>query len=227
MDSPHLLHLGFLLLALAALCPSIAMPTVGPAEGSTTVTVYHCKDYKSCTCKSRENNFKNFTIIAETQNKTFSDVLIELVTNETHMTVCFEQENSCLEGIYGVFWQKAGGAGLSCGILNYGENGRGNINTEEKNICCEAETNIWRHNPTLRCYTQKSHSKPITLPVESPGNPELLTSSKKTSIGILLSFLFVGVCAGCAATYYFLWRRRGQALSQYRQTSNEGNLEHL
>ncbi|XP_058708414.1 uncharacterized protein LOC131585845 isoform X2 [Poecile atricapillus] len=210
------------------------MPTVGPAEGredsssgSTTVTVYHCKDYKSCTCKSRENNFKNFTIIAETQNKTFSDVLTELVTNETHMTVCFEQENSCLEGIYGVFWQKAGGAGLSCGILNYGENGRGNTNTEEKNICCEAETNIWRHNPTLKCYTQKSHSKPITLPVDSPGNPELLTSSKKTSIGILLSLLFAGVCAGCVATCYVLRRRRGQAVSQYRQASNEENLERL
>lgn len=98
------------------------MSNVGPAEGTEDsssgnlhVTVYHCKN---CPCKSTANSFENFDKIAETQNKAFSHVIIELVTNKTHITVCFEQANSYLEGVYGVFWKKAGGAGLSCGILN-------------------------------------------------------------------------------------------------------------
>lgn len=93
------------------------MSTVGSAEGTpnsssgnTNVTVYHCKDCKSSTC-----SFEKFDKIAET-HKTFLDV----VTNETHVTVCFEQANSYVEGIYGIFWKRAGGAGISCGILNSG-----------------------------------------------------------------------------------------------------------
>lgn len=93
------------------------MSTVGSAEGTpnsssgnTNVTVYHCKDCKLSPC-----SFEKFDKIAET-HKTFLDV----VTNETHVTVCFEQANSYVEGIYGIFWKRAGGAGISCGILNSG-----------------------------------------------------------------------------------------------------------
>ncbi|XP_066056826.1 uncharacterized protein [Chamaea fasciata] len=214
MDSPHLLHLGFLLLAVAASHPNIAMSTVGSVEGTEdsgnpAVTVYHCKD-----CKSSRCSFENFEKIAETQDKTFSNVTIKLATNKTHITVCFEQANSCLEGVYGVFWEKAGEAGLSCGILNSGENGKGN-NSTEKNICCEAETDVWRENPPLKCYTQESHPKPITLQI-SIGNPEFLTS-KNNSIGLLFAFMVAAVCTGGTIMCYLRRRRRRQVSRHDRQ----------
>ncbi|XP_030915837.1 uncharacterized protein LOC115948281 [Geospiza fortis] len=172
MDSPHLLHLGFLLLALAALHPSIAMSAAGPARwtrGSTTMTLYHCKDCESCKCKDRIIDFNNFTKIAEIQNKknTIPGVKVELMTNESHITVCFEQANSCPEEIYGVLDETEPPKSW-CGILNSRENGGGNINTEDQNVCCEAEADAWRHNPDLKCYIQKSHSKHTALPVTIP-----------------------------------------------------------
>ncbi|XP_056361636.1 uncharacterized protein LOC130260360 isoform X4 [Oenanthe melanoleuca] len=173
MDPPHLLPLGLLLLALAAPHPNIAMSTVG-TEGtedySTEVTVYRCRDCNSCTCKSGANDFENFNIIADTQNNRFSDVIIELVTNKTHTTVCFEEPNFCLEETYGIFWKRDGGSGLSCGILRSGENGRGGISAEKKTICCEAETGSRKNNSDLKCfYEKKSLSKRTKLPAVSPG----------------------------------------------------------
>lgn len=103
------------------------MSTIGLDEGTqhsssgkTTVTVYHCKDCKRSACELRAKSSKEFKKIAETQNKASSDEKIKLVTNETHITVCFEQANSYTEGIYRVVWEKAGEAGRPCGILNSG-----------------------------------------------------------------------------------------------------------
>ncbi|KAM4890013.1 uncharacterized protein FYW23_010345 [Sylvia borin] len=212
MASHHLLHSGFLLLALAASHPNIAVSIAGHVEGTADsssdnpdVTLYRCKDCRSCICKPRGNSFENFARIANTQNKIFSNVTIELTTNETHITVCFEHANSCLKGVYGVAWKRPGGAGVACGILNSGENGRGN-NSTEKNICCEAKTDIWKHDPTLKCYTQKSHPKPITLPI-SIDNPEFLTS-KNNSIGLLLGLGVAVVCTGGAIMWYLQRRRQ-------------------
>ncbi|XP_016158314.1 PREDICTED: uncharacterized protein LOC101812190 isoform X4 [Ficedula albicollis] len=148
------------------------MSTVGTAERiedfSTEVTVYRCRNCNSCTCKSGANDFENFKKIADTQNNIFSDVIIELETNKTHTTVCFEEPNFCLEEVYGIFWRRDGGSGLSCGTLSSGENGRGDISTE-KTICCEAETDTRRYNPEVKCfYTQKSRPKLKTLPVGDP-----------------------------------------------------------
>ncbi|XP_066188197.1 uncharacterized protein [Sylvia atricapilla] len=229
MASHHLLHSGFLLLALAASHPNIAMSIAGHVEGTADssfgnpdVTLYRCKDCQSCICKPRGNSFKNFTRIANTQNKTFSSVAIELMTNETHITVCFEHANSCLKGVYGVAWKRPGGAGVACGILNSGENGRGN-NSTEKTICCEAKTDIWKHDPTLKCYTQKSRPKPITLPISIGegilDNPEFLTS-KNNSIGLPLGLVVAVVCTGGAVLCYL--QRRRQVLrydKQFRESS--------
>ncbi|XP_030142921.4 uncharacterized protein [Taeniopygia guttata] len=233
MDSPHLLHLGFLLLALAAPRPNIAMSSAGPAnrtQGRIT-TIYYCKDYKYCTCKKDQNDLKNFTRIAEIQNKrnTISDVPVELVNNKSHITVCFEHADSSPQGMYGLYSDESGQPKIWCGNLNSGGNGGGNINTEEKNVCCEAEAVAWNHNSHLKCYIQKSHPKPTSLPIAIPdeenlGNPEFLTS--KSSLGILLAFLFAGVCAGWGTMFYFLRLRRRQAFKQDRQSSDRENLTH-
>ncbi|XP_041283320.1 uncharacterized protein LOC121348154 isoform X2 [Onychostruthus taczanowskii] len=229
MDSPHLLHLGFLLLALAAPHPSIAVSNAGPAkgtQGSTTMTVHYCKDCKSCMHEDGRISLENFKIIGEIPNKTNTIPTVELVANKSHVTVCFHQANSSLEGIYGI-WVKTAPSKLWCGILNSGENGGDNINTEDKNVCCEAEAIAWQHNPNLKCYIQKSSPKHITLPVAVPGNPEFLTSKENSHlVGILLAFLFVGLCAGWGTMFYFLRLRRRQASRQDRQTSDREKLTH-
>lgn len=188
------------------------------------MTVYRCKDCESCKCKDGKIDFKNSTTIAKIHNKTNTSpgVTVELVINESHITVCFEQANFCPEEIYGIldeteppkFW---------CGILNSRENGGGNINTEDQNVCCEAEADAWRHNPDLKCYIQKSRPKHTALPVAIPGNPEFFTS-KKSGLGILLAFLFVGVCIGWGTMFYFLRLRRRQASRQDREVSDRERL---
>lgn len=92
------------------------------SSGSTTVTVYHCKDCESSTCQSSAISFENFEKIAETQDRLFSNTIIELNTTKTRILVCFKQANPFLEGIFGIVWKKAREAGHSCGILNSGGN---------------------------------------------------------------------------------------------------------
>ncbi|CAM9698561.1 unnamed protein product [Bubo scandiacus] len=125
MDSPRFTRLCFLLLTAAAPHPNIAMPTGDLAEqtqgssfGKTYVTVYHCKDCESKMCKS--SNYEDFVKIGETQSEKFSNEIIQLVTSETHIIMCFQQENTSAEGIYAIVWEKAVGVGDSCGILNSG-----------------------------------------------------------------------------------------------------------
>ncbi|KAI1232313.1 hypothetical protein IHE44_0006766 [Lamprotornis superbus] len=229
MDCPHLLHLGFLLLALAAPRPNIGMSIVGPAGGTEdyykVVNVYRCRGCNSCKCENGENDFEKFEKIADAQNETFSDGIIELVTNKTHITFCFEEPKSCLKGTYGIFWEKTEGSGLPCGTPSSGENGRGDISAE-KTICCEAETDTRKHNPVLNCfYTQKSHPKLNIQPAGiAAGNPEFLTSKLNSTV-TLFAFLFVGVGTGWGTMYYCLrLRRRGQACRQDGQTSKEENI---
>ncbi|XP_059341962.1 uncharacterized protein LOC132081980 isoform X1 [Ammospiza nelsoni] len=230
MDSPHLLHMGFLLLALAAPHPSIAMSTAGPAgwtRGSKAMAVYRCEDWESCKRKDEGIDFNDCTKIAEIQHKksTIPGVTVELMANESHITVCFEQANFCPEEIYGI-WDETVPPKHWCGILNCGENGGGNISTENQTVCCEAEANAWRQNP-LKCYIQESHPKHSALAVPIPGegilgNPEFLTS-KKSSLGIWLAFLFVGVCTGWGMFYFLrLWRRQVS-----RQDSEASDRERL
>lgn len=92
------------------------MPSDNCAEGrqdKPNVTVYHCKDCESNICES--SNYEDFVKISETQSETFSNEIIQLVTNETHVIMCFQQEGTVPEGIYAIFWEKAMGAGDSCG----------------------------------------------------------------------------------------------------------------
>ncbi|XP_039246171.1 uncharacterized protein LOC113985123 isoform X2 [Pipra filicauda] len=214
MDSPHLTGLCFLLLAVAAPCPNIAMPSGQPAEtthdpssGKTNVTVYYCKDCEINICES--GTFERFVKIAETENKG----KIDLVTRETHILVCFQQGNSYSEGIYGIVWGKSGGFGHSCAILNstaFSANGRGSISPEENKLCCEAETNIWESNLTLKCHTEMSGAETRKAPAGILGEE---IPGRRSNIVISLTFLlFLVLCAGMVSMYCYRQHRNTQAL---------------
>lgn len=101
------------------------MPSGNHAEGTqdssfskTQVTVYRCEGCESDVCDSPD--YEVFEKIGETQDKKFSNEIIQLVTNDTLIVMCFLQENTSLEGIYAIFWVKAIGIGESCGSLNSG-----------------------------------------------------------------------------------------------------------
>ncbi|XP_050175110.1 uncharacterized protein LOC126641961 [Myiozetetes cayanensis] len=213
MGSPHLMGLGFLLLAIAAPCPNVAMASDHPAErthdsssGKTTVTVYCCKDCEISKCET--GSFERFIKIAETENEVFSNGIIDLVTGETHILMCFQQANTFPEGIYGIFWIKPGGLGHSCAILNstaFPENERGSNSMEENKICCKAETNVWKSSSTLNCYPEMSSAESRKSTADNPGkeipsDPELSTSSI-----FLISLPFFVLCAA-VLTIYCYWR---------------------
>lgn len=101
------------------------MPTGGPAEGTngffsnnTRVTVYRCKDCDSKICQL--SNYEIFDKIGETKNGTLSNDIIQLVTTETHIIMCFQQEIKYLNEVYAIFWQEDWGIGESCGNLELG-----------------------------------------------------------------------------------------------------------
>ncbi|XP_032858081.1 uncharacterized protein LOC116964022 isoform X2 [Tyto alba] len=210
MDSPCFMWFSFLILIVAAPCPNIAMPSDDPAKGTpdysfdkTYVAVYHCEDWESNVCQS--SNYENCVKIGETQNEKFSNEVIQLVTSETHIIMCFQQENSIPEGIYAIVWEKATGVGDSCGILNSGvssENWKGNIIIEKIKTCCEAETNLSVPNLPLKCYTEVSDDKTE----KSTGDPQF-SISKKSNIVIITTILILGLC-GVTLTMYCIRRNR-------------------
>ncbi|XP_014740516.1 PREDICTED: uncharacterized protein LOC106858400 [Sturnus vulgaris] len=215
MDCPHLLHLGFLLLALAAPQPNIGMSIAGPAGGTEdyyiVADIYRCRDCNSCKCENGENNFEKFEKIADAKNKALADVAVEVVTNKTHIIFYLEEPKSCLQGTYGVFWQKPEGSGLPCGIPSSGENGRGGISSE-KTIYCEAETDTRKHNHGLKCfYTPKPSPKHNTTPPGTTGNPEGLSSNTNSNGWLIGIFVAFSVVTGCGILYHCLWRR-GQGI---------------
>ncbi|XP_075296782.1 uncharacterized protein LOC142363811 [Opisthocomus hoazin] len=216
MDSPHLMWLCFLLLTIAAPHPNIAMPRDHSAEGTrvsssrkTTVTVYRCEDCETNTCEPLSN--KPFVKIGETQSETFSNEIIQLVTNETHIIMCFQQENTFPEGTYVIFWEKDSGAGDACGIPNSGasaENVRGNI----IRICCAAETNLSVPNHNLKCETEMSDetTRKSTADITDEGylgNPQF-SISEKNSGEIIIPVLVVGVCATALAMLFVCVRQK-------------------
>ncbi|XP_062448098.1 uncharacterized protein LOC134149203 [Rhea pennata] len=100
------------------------MPSGNPAEetkGSIKVTAYDCKHCDISVCEF--SNFSCCAVIGETQNKIFSNEVIQLVTDETYVTMCFQQAYTFPEGIYAIIWAKAEGIGDSCGILKAEELG--------------------------------------------------------------------------------------------------------
>ncbi|KFZ61432.1 hypothetical protein N321_00723, partial [Antrostomus carolinensis] len=183
----------------------IAMPSANRPEGmqdsssvKTNVTVYHCKDCESNACKL--SNYEDFVKIGETQSETFSNEIIQLVTRETHIMMCIQQENTFPEGVYAIVWEKARGVGDSCGILDSGassENVRGNI----VKICCEVETNPWVSNPPLKCYTEVSDAKTVDITDEENLGNVQFSVGEKSSIGIIAPLLILGVCAVALAMY--------------------------
>lgn len=101
------------------------MPTGDPAEGTngffsdkTTVIVYRCKDCDSKIC--RLSSYEIFDKIGETQNGTFSNDIIQLLTTETQIIMCFQQEIKYLNEVYAIVVQTDWGIGESCGNLELG-----------------------------------------------------------------------------------------------------------
>ncbi|XP_035417812.1 uncharacterized protein LOC118255594 isoform X3 [Cygnus atratus] len=118
------LWLCLLLLSGPALQPGIAASRNYPAEGKNgstkpNVTVYRCKDCDSTICQS--SNYESFEKIGETQNGTLSNDIIQLVNNETHIIMCFQQEIKYLNEVYAIIWEKDLGIGESCGNVELGD----------------------------------------------------------------------------------------------------------
>ncbi|XP_069655041.1 T-cell antigen CD7 isoform X1 [Haliaeetus albicilla] len=218
MDSPRLARLCILLLTVAAPCPNFAMPCDDPTEGTqgssfgkTSVTVYHCKDCESNICEL--SNYEDFVKIGETQCEKFSNETIQLVTSETYIVMCFQQENTFPGGLYAIVWERATGVGDSCGILNSGassENGRGNM----VRVCCEVETDPSVPKPPLKCYTKITDEKigetdDITGE-GNLGNPQF-SIREKSSIDIIAPLLILGVCGAAMAVYCVRQNRNSQA----------------
>ncbi|XP_065708654.1 uncharacterized protein [Patagioenas fasciata] len=202
MDSPQFTLLCFLLLTIAAPCPNLAMPNNNPVEGAqvssfgkTYVTVYHCKDCESHICES--SNYEDFVKIGETQSETFSNEIIRLVTTETQIVMCFQQENTSPGGIYAIVWEKAVGMGDSCGILNSGVSSE---NTGDNTIktCCVAETNLLVPSPSLECYTEMLDKKARKSTADIP---EEDTPQFSINVGVITTVMIVLVFAAAVATY--------------------------
>ncbi|XP_061232837.1 uncharacterized protein LOC133224923 isoform X2 [Neopsephotus bourkii] len=225
MDLAHFMQLCFLLLTIASSCPSIAVASDDPAKGTqdssfgkTNVAVYHCE---SNVCES--SNDKDCAKIGETQNERFSNEVIQLVTSDTHITMCFHQGNKIPEGIYAVFWEKDMGAGHSCGILNYKaflENGWSNIITEQVRICCETSTNLSVPNHTLRCYTEVLDEEPRKSTANIADNPQYL-ASEKSNVGIITTITILVLCAAAALAVSCVLQKRNGPVIVLRQTSCE------
>ncbi|XP_065549718.1 uncharacterized protein LOC136021437 isoform X2 [Lathamus discolor] len=228
MDLARFMQLFFLLLTVASSCPSIAVASDDPAKGTqdssfgkTNVAVYHCENN---VCES--SNDKDCAKIGETQNERFSNEIIQLVTGDTRITMCFHRGHTLPEGIYAVFWEKDTGAGHSCGILNdeaFLKNGRSNIITEEVKICCETSTNVSVPNHTLRCYADVLDEKPrkSTANIAGEGsqdNSQYLVS-EKSNVGIVTTVTILVLCAAAALAISCVLQKRNGPVIVLRQTS--------
>ncbi|XP_033923563.1 uncharacterized protein [Melopsittacus undulatus] len=225
MDLAHFVQLCFLLLTIASSCPSIAVASDDPAKGThdssfgkTNVAVYHCE---SNACES--SNYEDCTKIGETQNESFSNEIIQLVTSDTHITMCFHQGNTLPKGIYAVFWEKDMGAGDSCGILDYEaslKNRYSNIITEEVKVCCKASTNLSVPNHTLRCYTEVLDEKPRKSTADITDNPQYLVS-EKSNVGVITTVTIPVLCVAAALAISCVLRKRNGPVIVLHQTSCE------
>ncbi|XP_054702577.1 uncharacterized protein LOC129214633 isoform X4 [Grus americana] len=210
MDCPRFTRLCFLILTVAAPHPNIAMPSDNCAEGrqdKPNVTVYHCKDCESNICES--SNYEDFVKISETQSETFSNEIIQLVTNETHIIMCFQQEGTVPEGIYAIFWEKAMGAGDSCGGIVEAVGSSENVTFDTAKICCGAETDPSLTKHPLKCYTETSGEKNGKSPANITGDAQF-SVYEKSCISIIILVLILGFCAAALATYCVRRNRKGQ-----------------
>ncbi|XP_021270810.1 uncharacterized protein LOC110407425 isoform X2 [Numida meleagris] len=221
MGSACVPWLCLLLLALPTSHAGIAVPRANLAEeanGSsiikTTVTVYYCKNYGGEECKT--SDYTGFEIIGKTENETFSNENISLVTSEMHITMCFQQENMCRDGAYVIFWEKAGGVGDPRGILKCEaplEDRRHSI-IEEGKICCETETDHANPHSVLKCYIGRTDEKNTNTMdginyYGDLGNHQYLVGENNQT-GLTATLLVVGICAGAAAllSMYCYYKRR-------------------
>lgn len=222
MGSACIPWLCLLLLALPTSDAGIAVSRANRAEGAsgspitrTTVTVYYCKDCGRERCEP--SNYADFKIIGRTEEEVFSNEVIQLVTNETHITMCFQQENTYRDGAYAIFWVKDGGLGEPCGILKSGaslEDRRRSV-MEEGKICCETKTDHTNPHNVLKWYIGAADEKTTNttddiIAYGALDNHQYSVGEKKQT-GLTAVFLILGTCAGGAALlsmYYY--KRRTQ-----------------
>ncbi|XP_068769599.1 T-cell antigen CD7 isoform X2 [Struthio camelus] len=203
MDSLPFAHLCFLLLTVSSPFLNTATSSGDSAEGtkgssfsSTKVTAYDCKHCGVSVCEL--SNFSCCTIIGETQDETFSNEVIQLVTNETHITMCFQQANTFSEQIYAIIWAKAGGIGDSCGILKAEaspENRGETVVSEQKKTCCTAQVQLAVPSTPLNCYADKDKSPQLGSPEDGNDVGYMSSSvSKQGTIGISTTFVSLVAC---------------------------------
>ncbi|OXB54997.1 hypothetical protein ASZ78_005969, partial [Callipepla squamata] len=198
----------------------IPLPSANRAErasgspiSKTTVTVYYCKTCGRERCKS--SNYTHFEIIGKTENEIFSNDYIQLVTNETHITMCLQQENTSPDGTYVIFWEKDGGLGEPCGTLKTGDlpEDRRHIITEEGKTCCETEIDHANPDSVLKCYKTDEKNTNIRDDITDDGelgNNQYSVGENNQS-GLAAALVILGLCAGAAVLlviYYFRRRSR-------------------
>nr|XP_013805758.1 PREDICTED: uncharacterized protein LOC106490799 [Apteryx mantelli mantelli]XP_013805759.1 PREDICTED: uncharacterized protein LOC106490799 [Apteryx mantelli mantelli] len=217
MDFLPFTRFCFLLLTVSSAFLTTAIPSGDPAEGtkgssfsSTNVTVYDCKRCGIRVCEL--SNFSCCDVIGETRNKMFSNEVIQLVAEETHITVCFQPEDTSPEGIYTIFWVKAEGMGYSCGSLEAKENRKDIIITEWKKTCCTADVQPEVPNSSLNCYS------------DLPGKKGFLSSSvsKEGNFDITTVFVALVGCAVVLVVYCVL--KKMKPYSQTKCMFPMGNL---
>ncbi|KAM6245452.1 uncharacterized protein LJ264_011112 [Porphyrio hochstetteri] len=228
MDHPRFTQLCFLILITAAPCPKTAKAsenhaggTQGSSSSKTNVTVYHCEDCESTICNSPD--YERFVRVAETPNGKFSNKTIQLETNDTHISMCFQ--NTSTKGVCAIFWEKTGGMGDSCGSISDSvENeilmnkycaslqaSSENLRCHITRICCVAETNLSKPNPLLSCYTEIASKTPSEPPTNVTGIALKVTDvHEENSMSIIVPVMILGVCVIAAAAFYVLQKRNGQ-----------------
>ncbi|XP_071620614.1 uncharacterized protein [Heliangelus exortis] len=177
--------------------------TAGGMQDSpnTNVTVYHCES-NVCDLSS----FETCDIIGETQNTKFSNEIIQLQTNETHIIMCFWQKNTFLHEVYAIFWEKDMQLGYSCGIPNSGASFR-LVRSDIAKICCKAETDTSMLHSPLECYPQVSDEeiRASTSDITDEGNPgnlQFAVGEERSSIGMISVLVLVLVGCAAAGTLY-------------------------
>ncbi|XP_064378593.1 uncharacterized protein LOC112985325 isoform X2 [Dromaius novaehollandiae] len=225
MDSLPFTRICFLLLTISSAILATTVPSGDPADwtkdsslSSTKVTAYDCTHCGISVCEL--SNFSCCVVIGETQNKMFSNEVIQLVTSETHITMCFQQADTFPKGIYAIIWVKDEGIGDSCGILKAEaspENREDIIVTEWKEACCTAEVQLAVPSSSLSCHTElpDKKDKNTLLPVSADGNAINSSSpsvSKRGTFGITTTFVALVGCAVVLVVYCILKKRNRKGL---------------
>ncbi|XP_025907140.1 uncharacterized protein LOC112957638 isoform X2 [Nothoprocta perdicaria] len=223
MDSLPCIGLCLLLGTISSPFLTTALLTGDPAKktprssvGSTKVTVYNCRRCGLTVCEL--SNFSCCTIIGETQDKTFSNEVIQLVTSEARITMCFQQADAFPEGIYAIIWAKDEGIGESCGMLKAeaSPENRPDAVVMEWKTCCTTEIELAVSSSPLNCSSLPIFADENSIYSASP------SISRQGTSGITATFTVLVVCAVAVAAFFVLKKQKckGGAAAPEMENSN-------